>query len=1623
MAKGLFDDLIPAEQDISGAFDDTVPAEQSLAGAFDDLVPERPGHISNVARKVGERSAGLLGNLSGFLGTAVEGAESAMAQLGGGFNPGVVYGDPQSLRQSGYDPDITLGDFAIDFTSRAKPEHTELGFNTVDQMLSNVDLGYREDFTWDRLKAEPSIGNILGFISEQGIGSAPDMAAAATNLPLYILSRAQETGEERARNDGRAVATPEDVVLGTPSAALSSTLERIGARGILPEGAVIDGIGSLAGAVGKATAKEAGTEFLQENIDYAGESVGTQKGYDPMVGIERGAAGAVAGAGIGAGGRTATGSYELTRNLVAKLNNKPVEAVTDEDIQATDPDAILAEAQREGLPLDQVIAELTGTNRPEASRDPRQRRERAKGLRDTFNQPTVMRREDIDPATGEMREGAQPVTEPVTGTAVDADRLATRRQAYSVAQEIAGGMPDAELLSTVESYLRAGEDPRSIIRAFDRGHAAREGKLRDVPDARPARGPFRPAEQRPAPLMPEEQVSAGTDRRTNTDLRDELDAIEDPVELRRRVREARQKSAELERKAQEAEKFAGTDELTQMPNRRAYNASPEQPVQAIMDMDNFKAINDQQGHAAGDAAIKEVAEALKAEGLDAYRLGGDEFVVQGADRESVKAGLERVRARLAESKIQDGGLKLSYGIAELNGRSRSDALHEADLNLKADKAARKAAGLRTDRKEDVEAEGVTDVTPERIGEMEGVTDGAQGVTDVTPETAPETEVDTNAEAAGVEALTDNLAANDIPESRLAAIDARVDALTIEQLKRAAEINGYRGNADRIAEQIKQEHPDDAEAVLDQVEGSNRGTDAQTDAKQREDDITLMHAGIPADRLAKWAAKETKPFFEEVAAVFRDVTAALRGKESGTRQGVAAKLFRAMLYSTHSEVRSLANRFPESKTLRDIVDRFGAMPGEAAKYSTDLLTAATTHATKRMNQLGDILADADKHGIDMKQVVAMVRNPGAMRGKVGELAKRVQKLLKDELEYMRAAGVDIGEIKDGYFPRIYDREKMLAQQADFIAKATEMYAAMGEAEPRRKAEAFWYRKVYGDEGRPGEQRGNAKEAFSKERQLDQNAEKYLSAYLDDNAGSVLSSYFMQSSRRAEIARRFGDRWSEWPALERQMRKEGVSEEAIEFVRNSAEVMTGLKDYGMNGKTLSALSWLRTWGTLGLLEKSTLTSLGELWMPSVRAAGDMKVAADNVRQVMESSLRSLLRLPANERMQSMREFAQDIGEVAGSMMGRIMSDRWAGGDVEGARQAESIDSFFRRIGLTQLTDYNVVLALNSGEIFIRRLANDIVNNRSTAKSSALLLREFGVPAGKEAGFAKFVQSLNGKLPDPNSTDPQHLQMIEAMRKFARQSVMRPDKASRPRYANHPVGAVLFQLQSFTAAFQKNVINRQGRLIKQAVTEKGLSAQDRLRLAAGFLPGAGLVFLTQALVGEARDELFSPDVEKTTGAKIETAVARSGWMGQIEPFVQLVSGSRYNRSIWDHVAGPTLGGIGDVSEAVITVATNNSENTNTAERSAVREMYDGLLEPAINVFMRKYGAGPIASTITTVGLPAGRDPAMDAIAGEQEKRNRKPRQSVVEMLISDDKPKSGRSGRAGRSGRTGREGRGGR
>ncbi len=90
------------------------------------------------------------------------------------------------------------------------------------------------------------------------------------------------------------------------------------------------------------------------------------------------------------------------------------------------------------------------------------------------------------------------------------------------------------------------------------------------------------------------------------------------------------------------EKLSETDPLTGLLNRRAIERQFSQlktegfAALAVIDIDHFKRINDQNGHSVGDEVLRSVAKALQAgSNIRAYRLGGEEFVLllRGSDAE------------------------------------------------------------------------------------------------------------------------------------------------------------------------------------------------------------------------------------------------------------------------------------------------------------------------------------------------------------------------------------------------------------------------------------------------------------------------------------------------------------------------------------------------------------------------------------------------------------------------------------------------------------------------------------------------------------------------------------------------------------------------------------------------------------------------------------------------------------------------------------------------------------------------------------------------------------------------------------------------------------------------------
>ncbi len=107
-----------------------------------------------------------------------------------------------------------------------------------------------------------------------------------------------------------------------------------------------------------------------------------------------------------------------------------------------------------------------------------------------------------------------------------------------------------------------------------------------------------------------------------------------------------------------AEERADTDNLTGLPNRagldRAMEYAPHGPCAVLcVDLDDFKKIDDELGHAAGDAVLKHAARVFRGAIRDvdvAARVGGEEFVVwlPETDQKAAREVAERIRRTVAD---------------------------------------------------------------------------------------------------------------------------------------------------------------------------------------------------------------------------------------------------------------------------------------------------------------------------------------------------------------------------------------------------------------------------------------------------------------------------------------------------------------------------------------------------------------------------------------------------------------------------------------------------------------------------------------------------------------------------------------------------------------------------------------------------------------------------------------------------------------------------------------------------------------------------------------------------------------------------------------------------------------
>ena len=134
------------------------------------------------------------------------------------------------------------------------------------------------------------------------------------------------------------------------------------------------------------------------------------------------------------------------------------------------------------------------------------------------------------------------------------------------------------------------------------------------------------------------------------------------------------------------------DALTGLLNRQSFYAAVSNDAKDLnavvtIDMNGLKAINDLEGHAAGDIALKTLADCFMKVSTSkdsVYRLGGDEFVIvcRKVTEEDVQKLVKRIKDTVSETKYH---CAIGYSFCESGSRDVDEMLKESDEMMYKDK--------------------------------------------------------------------------------------------------------------------------------------------------------------------------------------------------------------------------------------------------------------------------------------------------------------------------------------------------------------------------------------------------------------------------------------------------------------------------------------------------------------------------------------------------------------------------------------------------------------------------------------------------------------------------------------------------------------------------------------------------------------------------------------------------------------------------------------------------------------------------------------------------------------------------------------------------------------------------
>ena len=281
-----------------------------------------------------------------------------------------------------------------------------------------------------------------------------------------------------------------------------------------------------------------------------------------------------------------------------------------------------------------------------------------------------------------------------------------------------------------------------------------------------------------------------------------------------------------------------------------------------------------------------------------------------------------------------------------------------------------------------------------------------------------------------------------------------------------------------------------------------------------------------------------------------------------------------------------------------------------------------------------------------------------------------------------------------------------------------------------------------------------------------------------AGLAQIKYFHHLTRAVEYEKRGGS----------EFLKGQIANLPEEYKAEASSIIEGY--LAKKGQTMAP--WFRTFNSATMVH-TTLTTLLLAPISSVTDLSGVAMRGKEMKNMdlffknMMSAFKGTVSYETARRLGSIMQEGTDTVYI--SQGDQDFSNKWA---------RDIMHKFFKYTGLNLWTRYSRVVAVGMGRDFYIRNAEELSNPNITPARRETLLRWMA-----EGHPDLTAQDVMGWADGSNFGTDAQLRVDHAIRKFADESVVRPNQAQRPSYANDPRFQVLFHLKSFFYAFGDTVV----------------------------------------------------------------------------------------------------------------------------------------------------------------------------------------------------------------------------